>query len=513
MGILCIVVIGFVIYVNFSYYYDFLHADIAADLAFVREAARTLSLFPQGWLHLNEMRFFYITTPILLLYIIIGNINLSYKLVVTFMLLVNVFLFWWAFKGSRLIATFVGIIVFIIAFSGYYLFSVFDILWINASLSTHLATVLFTIGAYTRLHGNRKIHITLVVLAIIFAFLQGVQSIRVTIALYLPMLFVALYPLSKSIFSKQKLYLTSSRSFAVLLFLSNIAGILLIQIFIRNGTVLLGYESTTTGLRLASARDIFNGDLMFSMAGVLESLQFHGDIYVFSQEGILHLSRIVFLAFIFILFFNAKKTTHVKELLFFLLCSVIFLFLSQVITQGIGMGGRLNFTITTFLAFLSIVVVDQMVKHNRYTISFIFCSFVCFIVILSISNFGLHRNHSLVNDRIAASNFIVEQGLTLGYGHFWTGMPVAAVSNYQFVIIPLHHTEDIFGETFSQGVSIYDFARQVDQSFILAPEIEFYWAFRQNTTIANLMNLGQRHQFGDIVVYVFDHDPFENQRR
>ena len=520
MGILCIVVIGFVLHINFSYYFHFLHADISADLAFAREAVRTRSLFPQGWLHLNEMRFFYITTPIALLYILLGNINMSYKIVVSIMLFLNIFLFWWAFKIKRLVTFFIGIIVLFLGFSGYYLFSVFDILWINATLSTHIATILFTLGVYIRIYNNEKIQKWLVVLAIIFAFLQGIQSIRVTIALYFPIIFLSLYPLTKDVFLENKFSFSnisksqifSSQKFSLALFVANFIGIILIQFFIRNGSVLVGYTRTTTGLRLSAARDIFNGDLMFSLAGILESLQLHGDIYVFSQLGILHLARLVFLATIIILFLKIKKTSANQQMFLLLLSSLVFLFLSQLISQDIGMGGRINFTITFLVSFMAFIVLEELLATKQNFLATLYISFISFVVLVSMNNFGLYRNYELVQDRQQVANFIIEQGLTLGYGHFWTGTPIAAVGNYNFVVIPLQHTESIFGYGFSQGISAYDFSRQVDRSFIVAPAIEFYWAVQLNETIAELTTQGDRHQFGDIVLYIFDFDPFEIER-
>ncbi|MCL2559100.1 MAG: hypothetical protein FWE07_01320 [Turicibacter sp.] len=516
---------GYAIYINFSYYWDFLHSDIVADLAFIREAARTFSLFPRGWAHINEMRFIYVTTPAILFYWITRNVHLAYSLAVSLMLVVNVALFYFmvSFKKRNLSVVIVGAIVFLMLFSRYTIFSVFSILFINGTLSTHLATVFLTIGVYLRTKYKEedtfKGEKVLWGITFVLAFLQGIQSTRMIVSLYAPLIFVELLFVLRRVSGKGVQTNKSGIQFATVAALLNVMGMFLVNMFIDHGLVELEEAGLTFGLNLVST-GLFIERIFESITTLFYTLGLVGGGSLLSMHGLLFVARAGFIFVLVFLYVHLKKDEEEKNMVATLAATVAFSALAQALIS-MGMGERFNFTATALIGAMFVVVVDHLVERlsasrqgdkddfylqKHFTESLVMIAIVGSL--LSVSTLGATRNPNLVADRQRVVNFLAAENLTVGYGAFWQGLAITGVSNWEVVVIPFHSNHGVVGQPLRQGVAYHDFFHNEERVFLVGTVShmeEAYGHYRMGSALQQ----GQRHDFyGGWVVYVFDHNPW-----
>ena len=535
MGVLA-VFIGYITYINFSYYWDFLHSDIVADLAFIREAAGSFSLFPNGWAHINEMRFVYVTTVAIPFYWITGNVHLAYSLAVSLMLMVNIALFYYmvSFKKRNLLAVLVGVIVFLMFFSRYSIFSVFSILFINGTLSTHLATVFLTLGVYLRIKYQTgtsfKWEKFLWVATLILAFAQGIQSTRMIMALYGPLFVVEVLPILLSgakskttkVNGKSLLYITAA-------FFLNVLGILFINFLITNGTVVLEEASLTFGLNLVNT-DQFIDRTLQSITMLFNTFGLVGGIELLSTEGLMFILRTGFIFVTILIYCQIKKVASDQNLVNALATTVIFSVLSQALIS-IGMGERFNFTATALLAVMFVIILDHLLETVRQG-QFNETSFKDFLAneleykdlqkplvggliaiallgsFLSMNHLGATRNPGLVADRQRVVDFLIEEELNVGYGAFWQGLAITGVANWDVVVIPFHSNHGVVGQPLRQGVAYNDFFHTEERVFLVGTTSHMEEAYSHHR-MGPFLQQGQRHDFsGGWVVYVFDFNPW-----
>ncbi|MCL2864943.1 MAG: hypothetical protein FWE25_05315 [Lachnospiraceae bacterium] len=550
VSLILFALIGYIIYINFSYYWDFLHSDIAADLAFIREAANTFSLFPEGWAHINEMRFIYITTIAIPFYWITSNVHLAYSLAVSLMLLVNVALFHYMlrFQKRSTFAILVGTVVLLIFFSRYNIFSVFSILFINGTLSTHLATVFLTIGVYMRIkyktESGFKLQKALWIITLLLAFAQGIQSPRMLIVLYAPLLFVELLPILRSVRRKSPNINIIGLLYAFIAFLLNVFGMLLINILIRNDIVLLEESGLTFSLDIVSSSQFITERIFQSITSLFHAFGLIGYHGLFSAEGFLFIMRVFFIFVTVFIYWNSNKNSADKHLVHILATTVIFTVLSQAIIT-INIGERFNFIATSLFSVIFVISlcnimenkeiekiepdsVEQALAHKlsldkhstnevepqtlrKYLIGTLLV-LVCIGSLLSINTLAVKRNPNLISGRQRVVHFLKNENLTVGYGAFWQSHAITAVANWDVVVIPFpfHIHFGIVSQPLRQGVASHDFFHNEERVFLVGT-VDYIKEAYEHEQMRAILEHGERHDFPDgWVVYVFDFNPWVN---
>ena len=545
MSLILFILVSYIIYINFSYYWDFLHSDIASDLAFIREAASSFSLFPPGWAHINEMRFIYITTPAIFFYLLTGNVHVSYSLAASLMIIVNIALFYYmmSFKNRNYLAMLSGIIVLLIFFSRYGIFSTFSTLFVNASLSTHLATVFLTLGVYLRAKYKTEAHFKgekiLWSLTLLLAFAQGIQSTRMIVALYAPILFVELLSILRSVNDKNSRINGGGMLYALLTFLLNGLGILFVNFLTGNNTILLAEVGRTTVLNIVHSSE-FIERLIRTFTGFFNALGLSGGSEIFSTEGFTFVIRATFIFVVLFVYTKIQKDNADKNLVDVLVVSVILNFLAQALTF-MGMGERFNFTVTSLIAVIFIIsfcnVLERIpsekknaknqgaINKNTFYTSLINmierqnpqkCLVSGLIVILlmgtflSINTLRVERDPNIIEYRLSVLDFLKEENLTVGYGYFWQALSVTATANWDIQVIPLH--AGITGPPIRQGVAYHDFYHNEDRVFLLAPLHRIEEAYAYDWMEAILQE-GQRYDFPwGWIIYIFDYNPWAHRK-
>ena len=512
-GAVLIGVAAYVMHIGFSYYWYMMHSDVVGDLSFVREARYQRSLFPYGWPHLQEMRFVHITTIILPFYIITNNIHLSYPLAVSFMIVVNMLLFYFmlSYRKRKLLPIFVGFTVVLIVFSRYAMFSVFSVLFVNGSLALSMSTIFVTIGVYMRIKSGEKYGrvatIAMWVLVPLLAFLQGIQSNRMLIALYLPLLIIECYPLVVRILQDKGFdYKKTDKSilFVILCAVCNLLGIALIISLIRREVVLVEYTLVTTSLHMVNHRGLWDQFERF-VVEILLAFGLQSGVEVYSMAGVAYFGRIALVAIMAII---VRKTTAkesedgiIRSILFTSLCA---LSIAMVVTFT-GVGERFIFTIIMMLGVMAVICFDYFVENKRKMLTVMAYIVVFVMVVISVRTLDMPRDESLRADRQRIADFIVENNFVVGYGPFWQGPVVAAFADLEFDVIYL--SAGTF-RTRPHAIPMERYNHDEDRVFLILTSWQVGNVMNNDHQRA-ILESGTRHDFpGGWIVFTFEHNPF-----
>ena len=237
LTVLLVAFLGLVFYINLSCNPEYYDGDIYNDINFAKEAWKAKSLFPANWVFGNQT--YVVATPILaaLLYGMIGNAVIAMAIASCIMTVLTVLTYEWMtrtlFSYNERTAGFLFLIGFLllkahVATSQQGLQAFFTM---ASYYSCYLITAFIVFGCYVRIRQKRfdKKHISMLVIGAALSFGTGMQSLRQTAVMVLPL--VACEILLIIIFSvrNKKIALSSSTAFSALIFLSNVAGLIAVK--------------------------------------------------------------------------------------------------------------------------------------------------------------------------------------------------------------------------------------------------------------------------------------------
>ena len=510
VGFALMFIVRYIIHINFAYYWTFLHTEMATDLAFVREARNQRTLFPQGWLHLREVRLMHLTTPILLVYLITGNLHLSYPIASTIMLLTNISLFYWmlSYHKMDMLPKLVGLIVLLMFFATMHheeRYPMFSILFINSSYALHLSSMLFIIGSYMRLREQKRLHIAIWILAGVVSFAQGFQSDRLLLALFAPLFLVEGYHFIVRLQESKKDKLWGSSTFAMLCLLCSLAGAVLVKYLFRHD-ILITYYPTASELYFVINRDAW-GRIGYFVANLLFAVGILGGRDLFTVYGVLYFGR---LAAIIILVMTMRKiytkTSNDNPVIIILLLATIF---SSIVMAFVSLEweitSRYLFPIIILFSVMAAIVIDCFLQNKQK----IFAGLVCFGVLVgstvSVYALPLYHRDSFIEDRWRVVEFIREEGLTVGYGSFWQSEVIAAKGNFDFNVMSLNH---FTLQPQRRGVTQSVFYHEESRVFLITTggELARIQGYPQFAALA----YGERHNLsGGWVVVILEQNPWQ----
>ena len=229
--------LGLVFYVNLSCNPEYYDGDIYNDINFAKEAWKAKSLFPANWVFGNQT--YVVATPVLaaLLYGMTGNAVTAMAIASCIMTVLTVLTYEWMtrtlFSYNERTTGFLFLIGFLllkahVATSQQGLQAFFTM---ASYYSCYLITAFIVFGCYVRIRQKKfcKKHIPMLVIGAALSFGTGMQSLRQTAVMALPL--VACEILLIIIYSvrNKKFALTSSAAFSVLILLSNVAGLIAVK--------------------------------------------------------------------------------------------------------------------------------------------------------------------------------------------------------------------------------------------------------------------------------------------
>ncbi len=367
--------------INFGGFLEFLTCDMYSDTLVSKMMWEQKTIFPEGWVFGNQ--YYVIATPVLaaLIYGITGSLNLSMAISTTIMsvlILVSLYYMLSPFLNKNLcFSALAGLCAVVIGIDIYSKIEV-QLFFVMASYyACYLIGYFIVLGDYLRGVFSCKKNLSLnFMLSLVLCFCLGMQSLRQTIIMILPLLafeglrvLVGLLKKSKCIDFKPSLRV-------ILYSVSNIAGVIFIRILnIPAVTIYGGFEFSKPeewGINL---------DTAIRALGSVTGLRY-GDIYepkffiiLFSLISIL----LVVYALIKIAFFTHKKLDGFEAAILISALSIVILFVGSIF---VNINVRsVYFFVWYVLVTLSAVYFMRSFKRNGKVFA---ASFLCALALLNL---------------------------------------------------------------------------------------------------------------------------------
>ncbi len=324
-------------YVNF---------DIYSDGILAKYIALEKSLFPEGWHFGNQI--YTIATPVVasLFYILVGDSYLALALASCLMTVLCIISFLWCVKPfSKPKSIIPALMVLLggtnIGLSAHGDMEGLQVFYTMASYySCYIIVIFATLGVYFRLLNRIPVNIFVVLSVLTLNFALGIQSLRETLVLNLPLCTIALFEAVLSKRSTQRLdsrYIYSTIFAFVALFV-NVVGVIVNNLLVSKGIILqndiledtspLLWDNVSSsfcaflnyiGLGIPSgALSLFEcAGALFSVIIVITTVVFVLNDYFKHKQTIIGVSILYFVISLIAVFFSGLFFIHLRPIYFF----------------------------------------------------------------------------------------------------------------------------------------------------------------------------------------------------
>lgn len=258
--------LGLVFYINLSCNPEYYDGDIYNDINFAKEAWEAKSLFPANWVFGNQT--YVVATPVLaaLLYGMIGNAVTAMAIASCIMTVLTVLTYEWMtrtlFSYNERTAGFLFLIGFLllkahVATSQQGLQAFFTM---ASYYSCYLITAFIVFGCYVRIRQKKfcKKHIPLLVIGAALSFGTGMQSLRQTAVMVLPLVACEILMIIIDSAKEKKFTVSSSFAHAVFICLFNIAGLIAMKFIEINQHTIIGSTELSLSLPAMLKKIMYN---------------------------------------------------------------------------------------------------------------------------------------------------------------------------------------------------------------------------------------------------------------
>lgn len=481
--ICCLVVLCFF---NFCGFATFCNSDTYADCQVAIRMWEQKTLFPQGWTFGNQ--YYVIATPVLAagLYGLIGDINIAMPLA-TFIMTVLIFtsLIWMIKSFSSDIRE--------IAFGCFLLPISVICVWGPSSLHSllffsqasfyacYLITLFVVFGDYARSFHSDKARPAAWGVSMLLCFATGMQSLRQTAIMILPILAYELFYRMRMVITKQGKWTDNLRTLirAISYAAANIFGVVLMKLFnIPSAPI---YENDITAsseywlqqiktignalIEITSLDYILRGDF-----GKVLAVQIILMIILVLTAGVLWCSRIF-------------RQENGLELCWFLFLIGIFGICLASITVGVTLRSIYLFMWFPMAALSGLIVIRKVPNIVRCGIFVV----VCAVGVLSVL-YGYQPYMHIIADEMSyevqLSQWACDNGYEYIYGEYWGTAPQIAVHSHgdleagcwhavdNLFWVELSNTpQDIYGaEQNEKAIYVFNGAEEEKRALILAEE-------------------------------------------
>lgn len=221
--------------INFCGFEQFCNADMYSDTLVTKFMWEQKSLFPEGWVFGNQFYVFVTPSVAALFYGLCGSINLATVLATTVLTLLTILAFWWMvrpFAESEQILAGIAVLLGGVIGPSIVWTDEGQIFYLMAShYAGYIITLFLVFGDYIRVLKGLKSSWLVLVLAVALSFCTGMQSLRQTAVMILPLLvFEGFRCLSGLVCREEGLWRRPTFVRVVLYTLSNVLGIVTIRI-------------------------------------------------------------------------------------------------------------------------------------------------------------------------------------------------------------------------------------------------------------------------------------------
>ena len=423
---LFIIYFALIIVVNFQSPPSYYNSDMYSDIILAQKMWTDKALFPDTWNFGNQL--YVVATPVLsaLMCGIFNNPYIAMGAASTVMSILIFITFLWMMKAAvpnletRLygLVYFIGIMLFFgdaaVKFRGWQL-----LFTMCSYYACYAITAFLAFGCYLRCHQKWNIRLFILLLAAcLLSFATGIQSLRQTIVMTIPLILVEILHIVANIFQKRKCF-TKSTYVASALSIFNIAGIVASKLISVRQYRILGEIS------LLHPRDY--------LAAFSESISNILGLFLnYSAKGLLlsgaYLVLNIAVFFLLILrYFRTNRQTAVTLLMLFaasLGCIWGIDIISSMYIREIY-----YFMLYPLLAILIMLVYSELSGHLKKILLIVpLCLFLISIPrhIISLTDDIVHRNKDISYE---ISDYLTENDYTVLFGLWDFGDEIAVASN------------------------------------------------------------------------------------
>ncbi len=280
LTVLLLAFIGLVFYVNLSCNPEYYDGDIYNDINYAKEAWKAKSIFPKDWMFGNQT--YVVATPVLaaLFYGIIGNGFTAMAIASCIMTVLIVLTYDWMtrtlFSYNERMAGFLFLIGVLllkahVATSQQGIQAFFTM---ASYYACYLINAFIVYGCYIRLRKGEFSgrHIAMSVIGIALSFGTGMQSLRQTAVMALPLVACEILMIIIYSIRDKKFAISSSTLFSAIVFVSNIAGLIAMKFIEINQNSIYGTTAFVKSLKEFLEKGFFNVEYVVLTFG-LDSLE------------------------------------------------------------------------------------------------------------------------------------------------------------------------------------------------------------------------------------------------
>ena len=280
LTILLLAFLGLVFYVNLSCNPEYYDGDIYNDINYAKEAWKAKSIFPKDWIFGNQT--YVVATPVLaaLFYGIIGNGFTAMAIASCIMTVLIVLTYDWMtrtlFSYNERTAGFLFLIGVLllkahVATSQQGIQAFFTM---ASYYACYLINAFIVYGCYIRLRKGEFSgkHIAMSVIGIALSFGTGMQSLRQTAVMALPLVACEILMIIIYSIRDKKFAISSSTLFSAIVFVSNIAGLIAMKFIEINQNSIYGTTAFVKSLKEFLEKGFFNVEYVVLTFG-LDSLE------------------------------------------------------------------------------------------------------------------------------------------------------------------------------------------------------------------------------------------------
>ena len=280
LTILLLAFIGLVFYVNLSCNPEYYDGDIYNDINYAKEAWKAKSVFPKDWIFGNQT--YVVATPVLaaLFYGITGNGFTAMAIASCIMTVLIVLTYDWMtrtlFSYNERMAGFLFLIGVLllkahVATSQQGIQAFFTM---ASYYACYLINAFIVYGCYIRLRKGEFSgrHIAMSVIGIALSFGTGMQSLRQTAVMALPLVACEILMIIIYSIRDKKFAISSSTLFSAVVFVSNIAGLIAMKFIEINQNSIYGTTAFVKSLKEFLEKGFFNVEYVVLTFG-LDSLE------------------------------------------------------------------------------------------------------------------------------------------------------------------------------------------------------------------------------------------------
>ena len=287
LTVLLLAFLGLVFYVNLSCNPEYYDGDIYNDINYAKEAWKAKSIFPKDWIFGNQT--YVVATPVLaaLFYGIIGNGFTAMAIASCIMTVLIVLTYDWMtrtlFSYNERMAGFLFLIGVLllkahVATSQQGIQAFFTM---ASYYACYLINAFIVYGCYIRLRKGEFSgkHIAMSVIGIALSFGTGMQSLRQTAVMALPLVACEILMIIIYSLRDKKFAISSSTLFSAIVFVSNIAGLIPMKFIEINQNSIYGTTAFVKSLKEFLEKGFFNVEYVVLTFG-LDSLELRARLVV-----------------------------------------------------------------------------------------------------------------------------------------------------------------------------------------------------------------------------------------